>query len=111
MPGILARIIGVIASIEANEAIKILSGHRETVQCNLLVIDLWENQIRQVRLDKLRESADCRTCRHGEYPWLSGDAAVIRPFCAWDAKRCAAYAPRAAAFLGPLRKSWPRLAG
>ena len=71
--GILAPIIGVIASIEATEALKILSGHREAVQRNLLVIDLWENQIRQVRLDKLRESADCRTCRHGEYPWLSGD--------------------------------------
>ncbi|HEY4307830.1 MAG TPA: ThiF family adenylyltransferase [Pirellulales bacterium] len=71
--GILAPIIGVIASIEANEALKILSGNRAAVQRNLLVIDLWENQIRQVRLDKMRETADCPTCHHGQYPWLSGE--------------------------------------
>jgi molybdopterin-synthase adenylyltransferase len=70
--GILAPIIGLIASIEANEAIKILSGHREAVQRNLLVVDLWENHIRQVRLDAVREAADCPACRRGEFPWLAG---------------------------------------
>jgi molybdopterin-synthase adenylyltransferase len=70
--GILAPIIGLVASIEALEAIKILSGHPEAVQRNLLVVDLWENQIRQVRLDAVRDAADCPACRRGEFPWLSG---------------------------------------
>ncbi|MEN6450393.1 MAG: ThiF family adenylyltransferase, partial [Thermoguttaceae bacterium] len=39
--GILAPIVGVIASIEAMEAIKILSGHREAVSQSLTVVDLW----------------------------------------------------------------------
>ncbi len=71
--GILAPIINVIASIEAMETIKILSGHREQIQHALLVFDLWENQLRQVKLDKLRETTDCPACQHGEYPWLAGE--------------------------------------
>ena len=71
--GILAPIVGVIASIEAGEALKILSGHREAVSRRLTIVDLWENQVRQVDLSRLRESSDCRVCRHGEYAWLSGE--------------------------------------
>lgn len=73
--GILAPIINVIASIEAQEAIKILSGHREAIQRTLTVIELWDNRIRQVKLDKLRESVDCPACRRGEFSWLAGDRA------------------------------------
>ena len=42
--GILGPIVGVIASIEAAEAMKILSGNREAVSRELLVIDLWQNR-------------------------------------------------------------------
>lgn len=70
--GILAPIINVIASLEAMEAIKILSGHREAVNRSLTVIELWDNRMRQVRLDSLRETSDCPTCKRGEYPWLEG---------------------------------------
>jgi adenylyltransferase/sulfurtransferase len=69
--GILATIIGVVSSYEAMEAIKILSGHRETISRALTVIDMWENRVRQVKLDALRESGDCPACR-GEYSWLAG---------------------------------------
>jgi molybdopterin-synthase adenylyltransferase len=71
--GILAPIIGLIASIESMEAIKILSGHREAIQKSLTVIDLWENQLRQVRLDAVRDAADCPTCHRADYPWLRGE--------------------------------------
>lgn len=70
--GILAPIINTIASLEAMEAIKILSGHREAINRTLTVIELWDNRMRQVRLDSLRESSDCPTCKRGEYPWLEG---------------------------------------
>ncbi|HEY1601561.1 MAG TPA: ThiF family adenylyltransferase [Pirellulales bacterium] len=71
--GILAPIIGLIASIEAMEALKILSGHRDAIQKSLTVIDLWENQLRQVRLDAVRDAADCPTCHRADYPWLRGE--------------------------------------
>ncbi len=71
--GILAPIINVIASIEANEAIKILSGNRDAVSRTLSVFDLWENRFRQVKLDSLREAVDCPTCNGREFPWLRGE--------------------------------------
>jgi len=70
--GILGPIVAMVASIEAAEAMKILSGNRDAISRSLTVVDLWQNQIRQVDVRKLREQVDCPTCKHGEYPWLSG---------------------------------------
>ena len=41
--GILGPIVGLIASIEAGEAIKILSGNRAAISRSLTVVDLWQN--------------------------------------------------------------------
>ena len=71
--GILAPIVNVIASMEAAEVLKILSGRREAVNRRLSIIDLWDNQIRQVELSRLRENSDCRVCKHAEFRWLSGE--------------------------------------
>jgi adenylyltransferase/sulfurtransferase len=71
--GIVGPVVNVIASIEALEAIKIASGHREAVSRVLTVIEMWDNRVRQMKLDHLRENADCRCCVHGEYPWLGGE--------------------------------------
>ena len=70
--GILAPIVGVIASIEAIEAIKILSGNRAVVSRNLTVVELWDNTLRQVDVSSLRDQVDCPACKHGEFPWLTG---------------------------------------
>ncbi len=69
--GILGPIIGVIASIQSCEALKILSGNLAAVSRVLQVFDLWENQVRQVRLDSL-VSDRCPTCTLTELPWLEG---------------------------------------
>jgi adenylyltransferase/sulfurtransferase len=71
--GILGPIVNVVASIQACEAIKILSGHREAVSKSLTVIDLWDNQMRQLNLERLRTVGGCPTCRGEEFPWLSGE--------------------------------------
>jgi len=70
--GILGPIINVIASIEACEALKILSGHRAAVSRTLTIFELWDNRIRQVKLDALGESAGCPACSGREFPWLDG---------------------------------------
>jgi molybdopterin-synthase adenylyltransferase len=71
--GILGPVVGVIASLEAGEALKILSGHREAVSRQLTILDLWSNHVRQVDLAQLRESGDCRVCKHGIFAWLAGE--------------------------------------
>jgi molybdopterin/thiamine biosynthesis adenylyltransferase len=70
--GILGPIVGVIASIEALEAMKILSGRRESVSRQLTVFELWHNRIRQVDVSSLRDQVECPTCKGGDFPWLSG---------------------------------------
>jgi len=73
--GILGPIINVIASMQACEAIKILSGRREAISRQWTIISLWDNTIRQLDVSSLRgvsaEGGECPACR-GEYPWLAG---------------------------------------
>jgi len=62
----------VIASLEAGEAIKIMSGHAEAVNRAWLVMDLWDNTLRQIKLDGAK-SADCPCCGRREFSWLAGE--------------------------------------
>ena len=70
--GILGPIVNVIASFQACEALKILSGHRQAISRTLNVFDLWDNRLRQINLDALREAGDCPTCTRHDFPWLEG---------------------------------------
>ena len=70
--GILAPIINVIASLEANEALKILSGHRDAVSRAWTIIGLWDNTVRQVDISAQRREGECPACGRGEFPWLEG---------------------------------------
>ena len=60
--------------LQAIEAIKILSGHREAISRSLTVVELWEGCFRHLNVSALREHVDCPTCKRGEFPWLSGKA-------------------------------------
>lgn len=70
--GILSPIINVIASIQANEAIKILIGDRDAVSRKLSIFSLWENQFRQMDIRHLRDKVECPTCKRHQFEWLDG---------------------------------------
>jgi len=69
--GVLGPIINLIASLQACEALKILSGNLDAVSQHWTVIDLWSNQIQQLKLDSLNQDSECPTCQRREFPWLS----------------------------------------
>jgi adenylyltransferase/sulfurtransferase len=69
---VLAPIVGVIASIQAQEAIKILSGNRAAISRQLTVIDLWQNRFLQLDVRDLRDRADCPACKQRQFVWLAG---------------------------------------
>jgi adenylyltransferase/sulfurtransferase len=71
--GILGSTVNIVASIQSAEAIKLLAGRREAINRGWTVIDIWDNQFRQVRLDSLGQQGGCPTCRGEEFPWLSGE--------------------------------------
>jgi molybdopterin-synthase adenylyltransferase len=70
--GILGPIVNVIASIQACEALKILTGNQAAISRDLQVFELWDNRVRQVQLDSLQDQVDCPACQGREFPWLDG---------------------------------------
>ena len=75
MAGILAPVINVVGSWQANEAIKILAGKREAVSRSLTVFEMWDNRVRQIKLDALAGAGGgptCPACRKEDFPWLDG---------------------------------------
>ena len=70
--GVLGSIVNVIASLQAVEIIKLLTGNLNAINRGLNVIDLWTNRMRHVRLNSAKTCNDCPTCTRGDYEWLQG---------------------------------------
>ncbi|MBM3999448.1 MAG: thiazole biosynthesis adenylyltransferase ThiF [Planctomycetes bacterium] len=68
--GIVAPIIQVIASIEAMEAIKILTGQWDAVSRDLVVFDLWTNETRRIALGDAFPGFGRCACQGRDFPWL-----------------------------------------
>ena len=71
--GVLGPAIGVIASWQAAEALKILSGNLEAVCRDLITVDTWNTSCRLLSLEQLRGSHTCPACGQGDFPFLSGE--------------------------------------
>jgi len=69
--GILNSAVNFAASIAATEALKFLSGARDSVRRTLLSYDLWLNQRAEVAAGKPIEG--CRTCVRREFVHLAGE--------------------------------------
>lgn len=70
--GVLSPTINVIASLQATEAIKILTGHIEAINRELVYIDVWDNEFRRFKISKLKDKVDCPCCKQHNYEWLEG---------------------------------------
>lgn len=70
--GVLSPTINVIASLQAAEAIKILTGHIEAVNRDLVYIDVWDNEFRRFKISKLKDKVDCPCCKQHNFEWLEG---------------------------------------
>jgi len=71
--GVLGPAVNVVASLEAANALKILSGQKDLVEPTLMILDVWDLSFRKMNVSKLRDQSDCPACRHGERVWLSGE--------------------------------------
>ncbi|MEM6691030.1 MAG: ThiF family adenylyltransferase [Planctomycetota bacterium] len=68
--GVLGPATHLIASMQAAEAIKILSGHTEMVQREVTHIDLWTGKVLKVAL-KPNDAVPCPACDQGRYEFLN----------------------------------------
>ena len=68
--GVIGPIVGMVASMQVAEAIKILSGARDQVSRKISSLDLWINRLEMVELPE--RSPECPCCGRHEYPFLEG---------------------------------------
>ena len=72
--GVLAPTVNIVASYQATEALKILSGNVAAVNRELLVLDVWENTNRRVKVAPLKgRKGECPCCAKRQFDWLDGD--------------------------------------
>jgi len=73
--GVVGSATHTVASLQATEAIKWLSGNRKDLQGSLLSIDLWSNRFRELKIaSSLSDS--CPACGKADYQFLEGTRAV-----------------------------------
>ncbi|MGE3166516.1 MAG: ThiF family adenylyltransferase [Planctomycetota bacterium] len=65
--GVIGPVVAVVAGLQAAEAFKILVGDRQAVGRALVTVDLWNNELRALRIS--REVA-CPVCVRREFPVL-----------------------------------------
>lgn len=79
--GVLNAAAGAIASIEAGEALKFLSGKLEALHGRLVSCDLWSGKFQSIRVAR---NPDCRACAHHEFIYLDGEAQPQITMCGRD---------------------------
>jgi molybdopterin/thiamine biosynthesis adenylyltransferase len=70
--GVLGPAVAVVASFEAVEAIKILSGAQDALNRELIMVDLWDWSFRRLKIAGLKDRVDCPCCKRREFEWLAG---------------------------------------
>ncbi|NNE01231.1 MAG: molybdopterin biosynthesis protein MoeB [Pirellulaceae bacterium] len=70
--GVIGSATHLIASIQAGEAIKWLSGNQNAVRQSMLSIDLWKNRIRELNVEDFI-TGDCPACDRHTWEFLAGD--------------------------------------
>lgn len=77
--GIIGSIAAVIASIQATEAIKLLTNNIDAMSKDLIKFDIWDGKIQKVHTSSIGVGAgsprpDCPTCKRGNYEFLNASA-------------------------------------
>ena len=70
--GVLSPIVNIVASFQAAEAFKILTGQMDKVNRELIYIDVWENIQRRIKIAPLLGKVDCPCCQGRRFEWLDG---------------------------------------
>lgn len=79
--GVLGSAVSVVASIEAGEAIKLLSGNAGALHQRLISCDIWSGRFQSIRVPR---KPDCRVCARREFDYLEGAAQPHITLCGRD---------------------------
>ena len=93
-----------IATFEAAEAIKILSGPLEALNRELIMVDVWDRTFRRLKIAGLLGKVDCPCCQRRDFEWLDGAPGLADDDPVRPQRRAGRHAPRRAARTSP---RWP----
>jgi adenylyltransferase/sulfurtransferase len=79
--GVLGPIVNLIASLEAAEALKLLSGHSEALHGRLLSSDVWTGRMQSIAVGR---NPQCRACARRDFTYLEGEAQPHITMCGRD---------------------------
>lgn len=79
--GVLNAAVGVVASLEAAEAIKILAGKPEALHGRLISCNVWKGRFQSVRVAR---NPACRACGRRDFAYLEGEAQPQITMCGRD---------------------------
>jgi adenylyltransferase/sulfurtransferase len=79
--GVLGPVVNLIASLEAAEALKLLSGNESQLHGRLLSCDVWTCRFQSVQPER---NLRCRACALREFPYLDGQAQPHITMCGRD---------------------------
>ncbi|HEY2645988.1 MAG TPA: hypothetical protein VGI34_03395, partial [Candidatus Acidoferrales bacterium] len=79
--GVLGAAAGVISSMEAAAAIKLLTGKSDSSGGRLTSYDVWSGRFQSVRVAK---NPECRACAHHKFKYLEGAAQPHLTMCGRD---------------------------
>ncbi len=79
--GVLGAAVGVISSIQAAEAIKLLVGKREALHGRLISFDVWSGRFQAIGVER---NPECRACARREFRHLAGEAQPHLTLCGRD---------------------------
>jgi adenylyltransferase/sulfurtransferase len=70
--GVLGPAVTTIASFEAAETLKVLTGNFDRVSRTLLNVDFWDNTIMQLDVDLAWAEGECPCCKQRRFEYLDG---------------------------------------
>jgi len=79
--GVLGPVVSLVASFEAAEALKILSGQPEALHGRLLSGDVWNGRLQSIAVSR---NPQCRACVRREYLYLKGQLQPHITMCGRD---------------------------
>jgi len=72
--GVIMPIVSIIGSIQAAEALKLITGNADKLHGSLIEVDVWDFKVTRIDLPGLADRTNCPACGRGEFEFLKGSA-------------------------------------
>ncbi|QKS48721.1 ThiF family adenylyltransferase (plasmid) [Paenibacillus cellulosilyticus] len=90
--GVISPIIDIIGSLQAAEAMKLLTGNKAAMNRGLIQFDVWRSQWMNIQTTQSKR-ADCPVCARRQFEWLDSDTAAHEAAAALCGRRTVQITP------------------